>query len=338
MSAQPSPSGPGGGSAQTNASGDYTISGLAAGSYKVQFSACPGGGNYVTEWWDNKPDVNTADTISLAAGASRTGVDAQLARPTISGHVTNATGDPLQNICVSAQPSPSGPGGGSAQTNASGDYTISGLAAGSYKVQFSACPGGGNYVTEWWDDRPDAGAADTISLAAGASRTGVDAQLARPTTTGPVTPGQAESGTSGQAAPSPTPAPAPTPTVKPPSNVFAIGSRITFENGITVLTVNVPGPGVLTAAQSAPAGVRSTTARAANGKRFTPLIKTVRVKVNKRGKVALQLKATAAGRKVLRKRGKFTAKVRITFTPTGGKPKSVVQTVTVKRFTTHKRH
>jgi len=152
-----------------------------------------------------------------------------------------------------------------------------------------------------------------------------------------VTPGQAESGTSGQAAPTPTPAPAPTPTVKLPSNVFAIGSRITFENGITVLTVNVPGPGVLTAAQSAPAGVRSATARAVNAKRFTPLIKTARVKVNKRGKVALQLKATAAGKTALRKRGKFTAKVRLTFTPTGGKPKSVVKKVTIKRVTTHKR-
>jgi hypothetical protein len=220
---------------------------------------------------------------------------------------------------------------------ASGDYTISGLAAGSYKVQFSAC-GGGNYVTEWWDNKPDPGTADIIALAAGASRAGIDAQLALPNTTDPVTPGQPESGTSGQAAPSPTPAPAPTPTLKLPSNVFTIGGRITFKNGITVLTVNLPGPGVLTAAQSAAAGVRSTTPRAAGGKRFTPLTKTVRVKVKQQGKVALQLRATAAGKKVLGTRGKFTAKVRITFTPTGGMPKSVVKKVTVKRVTTHKQH
>ena len=126
--------------------------------------------------------------------------------------------------------------------------------------------------------------------------------------------------------------------MRPPSNVFTIGSRITFKNGITVLTVNVPGPGVLTAAQSAPASVRSATARAANGKRFAPLIKTVRVKVKKDAKVALQLKATAGGKKVLRTLGKFTAKVRVTLIPTGGKPTSVVKRVTIKRVTTHKRY
>ena len=179
VSAQPSSPGGQGGLAQTNAAGDYTISGRAAGSYKVQFSSCSNTMNYVTEWWDNKPDLATADTIQLAAGEARTGIDAQLATgATISGHVTNTNGDGLANICVSAQPSSPGGQGGLAQTNAAGDYTISGRAAGSYKVQFSSCFDGGTYVTEWWDNKPDLNTADTIQLAAGEARTGIDAQLA----------------------------------------------------------------------------------------------------------------------------------------------------------------
>jgi len=190
----------------------------------------------------------------------------------------------------------------------------------------------GNYAPQWYKGKADAASADPVTVTAAHDTPNIDAQMAPTNTTGSTgTPGQAESSTSSQAAPFPTPALRPTSTVKLPSNVFTIASSIRFKNGITVLTVNVPGPGVLMAAQSAPASIRSTTARAITGRHPAPLIKTVRVKVMKKGKVALQLKATTAGKKVLHKRGKFTAKVRVTFTPTGGKPKSVVKKVTVKR-------
>jgi hypothetical protein len=49
----------------------------------------------VTEWWDNKPDLNTADTISLAAGATRTAI-------AIHGphHATQPVALPSDGMCT----------------------------------------------------------------------------------------------------------------------------------------------------------------------------------------------------------------------------------------------
>jgi Carboxypeptidase regulatory-like domain len=318
------------------------VQGQSRGSYKVVFQDC-GGLGLATSFYHDRPDLGSADPITATAGQTVIGIDAQMVvGGSISGHVTNASAKPLGGVCVVAELPTTGAIVTGALTGADGSYTLTGLAPGSDRVHFLTvnCPfaTAGDYAPQWYKGKADAASADPATVTAAHNTPNIDAQMAPPNTTGSVTPGQAESNTPGQAAPPATPAPAPTPAVKLPSNVFTIGNRITFKNGITVLTVNVPGPGVLTAAQSAPASVHSTTARAANGKRFKPLIKTVRVKVKKKGTVALQLKATADGKKVLRKRGKFTAKVRITFTPAGGKPKSVVKKVTIKRVTPHKRH
>jgi hypothetical protein len=53
----------------------------------------------------------------------------------------------------------------------------------------------------------------------------------------------------------------------------------------------------------------------------------VSVSTKKAGQVTLKLKPTRAGKKVLAKRGKFTVKTKITYTPTGGKRSSRTQSV-----------
>ncbi|MFA9272204.1 MAG: carboxypeptidase regulatory-like domain-containing protein, partial [Baekduiaceae bacterium] len=167
----------GSGQSLTDASGDYTVTGLGAGTYKAYFSAC-NAGNYAPEWWNDKASSATADTFTLTTAETRTGLDAQLTPgATISGRVTNGSG-PLQGVCVGAQSTTSTASGyGSATTNSDGEYTITRLPASTYKVQFSACSAG-NYITEWWDDVLHVDDAKTMTLAAGASRAGIDAELA----------------------------------------------------------------------------------------------------------------------------------------------------------------
>lgn len=133
------------------------------------------------------------------------------------------------------------------------------------------------------------------------------------------------------APPPPPPAPPGTPP-PPPSNVFTVGSSITFgANGTATVTVVVPGPGVLTASDGS-AGTASVRASAAAKKKAKKkaLIATTKVIAKQAGKVKITIKPTAAGKKVLRRKGKLRVKVRLTFTPTGGAPRSQVKSVTLK--------
>jgi hypothetical protein len=163
-------------SAYTDASGQYTVDGLAAGDYHVEFS----GVGYAAEWWDNEPDFYSADPVSVALGAATTGVDAALASGgSISGTVTDSlTGLPLEGVGVDVFTT----AGGyvrSATTDVLGQYTVGSLGAGDYHVLFWRDP----VISEWWDDQPDFDSADPVTVALGMATTGIDAAL------GPVVPG-----------------------------------------------------------------------------------------------------------------------------------------------------
>jgi VCBS repeat-containing protein len=111
-----------------------------------------------------------------------------------------------------------------------------------------------------------------------------------------------------------------------PSADFTIPSgSVRFKNGSTVVTVVVPGPGTVTAAH-APA----TTARVGAAAKQKALVKRTRKVATKAGPVRLTLKPTEAGQKRLRLKKKLTARIRFTFTPSGGTAKSTFKKVTIK--------
>ena len=91
--------GPGWGWAQTDASGTYTVTGLPAGTYKVQFSDASG---YLEQWYNNKPDYESATEVQVSAGNTTTGIDARLIEGgKISGTVTGVGGIALNGVEVS---------------------------------------------------------------------------------------------------------------------------------------------------------------------------------------------------------------------------------------------
>lgn len=136
------------------------------------------------------------------------------------------------------------------------------------------------------------------------------------------------------------------PAVAPPapSNQFTLGSKVVYGKGTTNVIVTVPAPGVVSAGPAAPASGAGVAAVASaerldgvaaakkkkKAKKKPALIKTTKVNALAAGPVIVKIKPTAAGKKVLKQKGKFKVKVRFTFTPTGGTPATQTKTITIK--------
>jgi hypothetical protein len=169
-------------SAQTNSSGAYTLSSVAAGSAQVGFSSGCGASNYLTQYYNGQSSLASADPVGVTAGATTSGINAAMVvGGQITGTVTDsATKAALAGICVQANDS-SGGEVASTQTNSSGVYTLSALPTGSYHVGFADCAAGpdnaGTYVTQYYNGKATLASADPIAVTAGTTTSGINAAM-----------------------------------------------------------------------------------------------------------------------------------------------------------------
>jgi hypothetical protein len=141
----------------TNSSGNYTVSAVPAGNYKVTFDVSV---NYVAEWYDDKSSFYTADLVTVITGQDTPGIDAQLSQGArISGRVTDGSSGiadayiqvyDLNHYYVSY-----------AYTDVNGNYQFTGLLPGSYKVWFCSTE---DFIGEWYNDSSDFNNADPVTL------------------------------------------------------------------------------------------------------------------------------------------------------------------------------
>jgi len=102
-------------------------------------------------------------------------------------------------------------------------------------------------------------------------------------------------------------------TSTPPSNVFKKGKlKLNRAKGTGILTVSVPGPGVLTLTDAA------ATKKAVASRAKRKLLKRATSKPTKAGKVRIAVKPTAVGKGILRSKGSLKVNGSLAFTPTGG--------------------
>ena len=67
---------------------------------------------------------------------------------------------------------------GCVKTGAGGEYTVSGLAGGTFLVVWGNPSGGSlNYITQFYEDKSSAGEATHVTVTAGATTAGIDAEL-----------------------------------------------------------------------------------------------------------------------------------------------------------------
>lgn len=168
----------------------YTIDELKTGDYRLSFSygcvwispnfiVTPGGA--VFEFYFNKETLAEATPVSVTTGSDTPGINALLGRDddsSISGRVTNSTGDPLEDICVQAFDS-DGDKVSSGRSDAGGTYSLLGLDPGSNRLKFSGCEHGeNNVIPEFYDDEETLAEATPVSVGQNSNTPGIDAQLA----------------------------------------------------------------------------------------------------------------------------------------------------------------
>jgi 5-hydroxyisourate hydrolase-like protein (transthyretin family) len=120
--------------------GGYYIGNVPTGSYRVYFSAGPG---FQSEYFDNQPSFNTAQLLTVNSGDNISAINAILAPApntgTIAGHVANASnGQPVLNAMVELLNAGNSSLVTQVYTTSSGDFQISAINPGSYKLRISA--------------------------------------------------------------------------------------------------------------------------------------------------------------------------------------------------------
>jgi Carboxypeptidase regulatory-like domain len=167
--------------ARSGPTGEYRIANLSPGQYGISFTGCTRANRGYASQWFPKPAGGPV-WVSVAAAQVAAASIKLLAAGSISGMIKSAAGVPLRGICSvpiglagqvghsSLQLIAGGLGGGS---NRHGDYLISGLAPGQYKVEFTPCNGQG-YATTWYKHAGDQRAATTFTITRGRAITGID--------------------------------------------------------------------------------------------------------------------------------------------------------------------
>lgn len=188
--------GDGSGFAWTSDDGTYRIHGLRAGSYRVHFGCDfgfaqatqgeasspvitppPASDDYVPEWYDDAATYEQATLVPVVQGVETPGIDASLVLGgRIAGFVSDEGGEPLDEICISVYDAATGDWVDSGYAWG-GDYEVSGLRGGAYKVQAYDC-GGARYEDEYYDDARSLNAATVIEVALGQTTAGIDFALA----------------------------------------------------------------------------------------------------------------------------------------------------------------
>jgi hypothetical protein len=175
---------------ETEANGEYTLSELPVGKYKVEFFTEEL--DYITQYYNAKPNFETADEVPVTSKEPTTGVDAEMHMGgLIKGEVTDAsTHSGIGGVVICAIAS----GGGKSEYErcvlsvSSGEYTLPGLPAGEYKIEFTTElteSGEDPYLTQYYNGKSTLGQAETVTVTVPGTVSGISAELQRASTLWP---------------------------------------------------------------------------------------------------------------------------------------------------------
>jgi protocatechuate 3,4-dioxygenase beta subunit len=166
-------------SAVSDLAGNYAITGMDPGEYKVDFTDCRPTPELVNQWYMGQHDPSSANVVTVNDAMDTPIGDVNLALGVaVAGTVTDANGAPVPNISVYVAPLDSSKAASAnARTDGAGQYRTEPLAPADYRVQFS--DGNGVLATEFWKEAASWNTADalTVALSDGPVHGNVDATL-----------------------------------------------------------------------------------------------------------------------------------------------------------------
>ena len=164
--------------------GQYAVTGLAPGRYKILFTPdCSFGATGFAPQWFGAPHTGRPRVVTVRAGTSRDGVNADLAADgAISGLVVGAgrrSGSPVGGVCVTALPVAAGQDqlAVATTTSVNGSYLVDFLPPGTYIIRFTSGCGANGYATQWWRQAQSESRAAVVTVTAGATTAGIKARL-----------------------------------------------------------------------------------------------------------------------------------------------------------------
>jgi formylglycine-generating enzyme required for sulfatase activity/protocatechuate 3,4-dioxygenase beta subunit len=165
----------------TNGKGEYHFIGLKAGTYRVKFE--DPGQAYGAECYNGKSSINSAGDINLSQSSTVANINASLSKASRIEGIVRADGSaaPLQGISVWVYEYDveddwwywvTG-----VATGQSGAYSIGGLGAGTYRIEFR--DPNGVYAFEAYNDASNIELGDDVVVAEASKVTGINASLAK---------------------------------------------------------------------------------------------------------------------------------------------------------------
>ncbi len=147
---------------RTDESGLVTIDQLFAGEYELYVWASDSGH---ADDWVRDADGEPARFVVVGEQANEEVEVALAPAASLHGTVTDDAGLPIEGASITAS-LPDG-AGILAQTDAAGEWALTGLAPGEWSIHAgyaSYCPGDPGYVTVYWEDEVDPGVDDTLTI------------------------------------------------------------------------------------------------------------------------------------------------------------------------------
>jgi hypothetical protein len=181
---------------ETNANGEYTISNLPVGSYSIYFSSaateceeelgekirCERKGNFLNQSASVTVKANQTETVNVALQ-----VGGQISGTVSSVSITHPGIGKIEVCATEISGSDEYDGGECAYTNSSGQYTVSGLESGSYKLEFDgyicSIPKQGErecpevYVSSYYHGKQTHKTGETVSVTVGSNTSGINETL-----------------------------------------------------------------------------------------------------------------------------------------------------------------